>query len=236
VTHPIVTTVSGLVYEGDIESAERALATLADQEGDHALARIIDEMPPRDLVAILREHDASRSSIVGELVTPERFAQAVALERGYGDRTHEALRGMINAVVFADESRTDAFIDALGASEDGLNALCDYFAGRHEEIERFFRHGTFDPNAGDEGDEIPTSNVDLQHGELDVDTRRDVVPLREVQDGDWHELAWRLRCEHFEIFRDTMEMMRARHHRAAAAPPPPPKAAAAPADDEDDVL
>jgi hypothetical protein len=237
-SHPIVKVVSGMVHGGDVEGAERALAVIADQEGDRALARIIDEMPARDVVAILREHDASRSSIVGELISPEQFAAAVALERDYGDRTHEALRGMVNAVVFADEDRTDDFIVALGASEAGLNALCDYFSERHEEIERFFRHGTFDPNAGDEDDEIPRSNEDLQHGELDASTRRDVVTLSEVQDRDWHELAWRLRVEHYEVFRDMMEMMRARHHRAMAAPPPPPprKDAVLGSDDEDDVL
>jgi hypothetical protein len=237
VTHPIVTTVSSMVYEGDIESAERALAVIADQEGDRALARIIEEMPARDVVAILREHDASRMSIVGELIAPEQFAAAVALERNYGERNHERLKGMINAVLFADEDRTDDFIVALGASEDGLNALCDYFGDRHEEIERFFLNGSFNPHEGDEVDEIPKTNLDLQLGELDDDRRADVVALREVQDHDWHELAWRLRCEHYEIFRDMMEMLRARHHKAAAMPPPPkPAAPGAPADDEDDVL
>jgi hypothetical protein len=239
VTHPIVKTVSAMVYEGDIDSAERALAVIADQEGDLALARIIEEMPPRDVVAILREHDSSRSSIVGELISPQQFAHAVALERDYREKNHERLKGMINAVVFADEDRTDDFIVELGASESGLNALCDYFTERHEEVEHFFRNGTFNPHESDDDEEIPTSNGDLQVGELDDDSRRELVPLREVRDHDWRELAWRLRCEHYEIFRDMLEMLRARHHRALAEPPPPPAAAAKglPADDdEDDVL
>jgi hypothetical protein len=239
VTHPIVTTVSGLVYEGDIDSAERALAVLADQEGDFALARVIEEMPPRDVVAILREHDSSKLSIVGELISPKAFVAAVALERDYRDRNHDALRGMVNAVVFADESRTDAFIEALGASEDGLNALVDYCSDRHEEIERFFRNGSFSQQEGDEIDGIPTSNGDLQVGELDETTGRDVVQLREVQDHDWRELVWRLRCEHYDVFRDMLEMLRARHHKAAALPPPPPPKASlleTLLDDEDDVL
>ncbi len=236
-THPLVTTVSAMVYEGDIESAERALAVLADQEGDRALAKVVDEMPPRDLVAILREHDSARPSIVGELITPERFVATVALERAYGEKNHERLRGMVNAVLFADESRTDDFIVALGASEDGLNVLVDYCEERHEEIERFFRDGTFDEQDGEPLDGIPESDTDLDDGELDATTRRHVVPLREVQDADWRELAWRLRCEHYEVFRDVLQMLRARHHRAAAAPPPPrPSAGAAPAEDEDDVL
>ena len=136
-THPIVTTVSAMVFEGDIESAERALAVLADQEGDRALAKVIDEMPPRDVVAILREHDSAKPSIVGELIAPERFVEAAVLERQYGEKGHDRLRGMVNAVVFADESRSDEFVVALGASEDGLGVLCDYFEDRHEEVERF---------------------------------------------------------------------------------------------------
>jgi hypothetical protein len=240
-THPIVTTVSAMVYEGDIESAERALAVLADQEGDRALARVIDEMPPRDVVAILREHDSSKISIVSELISPAQFVAAVGFERDYRDRNHDALKGMMNAVVFADEARTDDFLVALGASESGLNALVDYCSDRHEEIERFLRNGSFSHQEGEEIDGIPTSDVDLQLGELDDTTRRDVVQLREVNDHDWRELVWRLRCEHYEIFRDVLEMLRARHHKAAALPPPPPRGDALlkrllEDDDGDDVL
>jgi hypothetical protein len=238
-THPIVKTVSGMVYEGDIESAERALALVADQEGDLALARVIEDMAPRDVVAILREHDSSRISIVGELISPQAFVAAVGLERDYRDRNHDALKGMVNAVVFADESRTDEFIVALGASEAGLNALADYCSDRHDEIERFLRNGTFSHQEGEDVEGVPTSNLDLQLGELDEDSRRDVVPLREVQDHDWRELVWRLRCEHYEIFRDVLEMLRARHHKAAAMPPPPKPGAPASLlddEDEDDVL
>lgn len=238
-SHPIVRAVSGLVYEGDIDGAERALAVLADQEGDRALAKVIEEMPPRDVVAILREHDASRPTVMAELISPQQFVAAVSLERDYRERRHESLRGMINAVVFADEDRTDEFIEALGASEGGLAALVDYCSDRHEEIERFFRNGTFSLQEGDEIEDIPVSDADLHAGELDEDTRRDVVPLREVEDHDWRELVWRLRCDHYEVFRDVLQMLRARHHRALAAPPPPPAGAtgrAGAGEDEDDVL
>jgi len=236
-THPVVTTVSNLVYEGDIDNAERALARVADAEGDFALAKVIDEMPARDVVAILREHDSSKGSIISELISPRQFVAAVTLERDYRDRHHDALKGMVNAVVFADESRTDDFIEALGATEGGLNALVDYCSDRHEEIERFLRNGTFSHQEGEEIDGIPDSDDDLLAGELDEDARRDMVSLREVRDHDWRELVWRLRCEHYEVFREVLEMLRARH-RKAVAPPPAPAAGqrSAAADDEDDVL
>ena len=34
--------------------------------------------------------------------------------------------------------------------------------------------------------------------------------LEEVQDRDWRELAWRLRCEHYETFAELLRIMRAR--------------------------
>ncbi|HYF60167.1 MAG TPA: hypothetical protein VEA81_14545 [Burkholderiaceae bacterium] len=242
-THPIVKAVSNMVYEGDIDSAERALALVADSEGDFALSKVIEEMPARDVVAILREHDASKASIVGHLISPQQFLAAVTLEKDYGERnsvgqrTHDSLRGMVNGVVFADEERIDTFVEALGSTDGGMSALADYFSDRHEELEFFFRNGTFSEVEGEHAiEEIPASNVDLSEGHPDPQVLRGIVSLREVQDHDWRELAWRLRCEHYEIFRDLMEILRSRHHKAMAAPPPPPAEGVAPDDDEDDVL
>jgi len=239
-THAIVSTVSSLVYEGNIDSAERALATVADAEGDYALARVIDEMPSRDVVAILREHDSSRSSIISELISPKAFLAAVVLEREYRERNHESLKGMINSVVFADEDRTDEFIESLGSTADGVSALADYFSERHEEVEYFFRNGTYSQLEGDESAGIPTSNADLDLGDPGDYQRGEIVALREVQDQDWRELSWRLRCEHYEIFREVLEVLRMRHQRSLEVPVAPPKSAQAQAldddDDEDDVL
>ena len=60
-----------------------------------------------------------------------------------------------------------------------------------------------------------------------------------VRDGDWRELAWRLRCEHWDIFRVVLELLRVRLRTALRAPEVvPPKRGMLPAedDDEDDVL
>jgi hypothetical protein len=245
-THPIVTTVSHLVYEGNIESAERALVTVADKEGDFALARVIEEMAPRDLIAILREHDASHGTIITELISPRQFMAAISLESGYRERGHESLKGMISAVVFADESRTDEFIEALGSQPQGVDALVNYFSDRHEEIEFFFRNGTFSELDGDDFSGIPAADDDLDIGEPDDRMRRAMVQLREVEDHDWRELSWRLRTDHYEIFREILEILRRRHRQAqaeqqeAAAAAARAAAAAAAAqddlDDEDDVL
>lgn len=240
-THPLVKLVEGMVYEGNIDSAERALATVADQEGDTALARVIEQLPPRDVVAILREHDPSRPSLISELITPTQFAAAVALESNYRDRTHEALRGMINGVVFREDADPDPFIEALGASEAGVKALADYFSHRHAELEFFFRNGTYSELDGADFSELPEDNEDLTLGDPDSFVRRDIIRLTEAEDGDWKELGWRLRCEHYEIFREVLEILRLAHRRALAEAeralaPTPIAAAPADEDDEDDVL
>ena len=87
---------------GDIAGAERTLVAVADQSGDHALVSVLDEMPPKDLLAVMREFDSSRESVVNMLVTPEQFARAIVLEKKYGDRTGERLRAMVNAVIHRD--------------------------------------------------------------------------------------------------------------------------------------
>lgn len=231
--HPIVKTVATLVHGGDIDQAERALVSLADQEGDRALATVIDALPPRDVIAILREHDASKASVITELISPRQFVAALALERNYRDKSgrHDALKGMINAAVFAGEERGDEIIEALGASEAGLEALVDYFTERHEEVEHFLHHGRFGIFEDEDFDDVLAAASDLRDAELAEEGRADLVSRGEVEDGDWRELAWRLRCEHFEVFRDVLERLRGRRRAALAAPRP---AAGDDEEDEDD--
>ena len=220
--HPIVKTVATLVHGGDIDQAERALVSLADQEGDRALATVIDALPPRDVIAILREHDASKASVITELISPRQFVAALALERNYRDKSgrHDALKGMVNAAVFSGEPRGDEIIEALGASEAGLEALVDYFTERHEEVEHFLRHGSFGIFEDEDFDDVLAAAGDLRDAELAEEGRADLVSRGEVEDGDWRELAWRLRCEHFEVFRDVLERLRGRRRAALAAPRP----------------
>jgi hypothetical protein len=241
-THAIVTTVSQAVFEGDIERAENALVALAEQEGDLALALIIEDMPPKDLVAILREHDASKGSIVGELISPRQFLAAVSMEAQYREQGHESLRGIINGVVFRDEEATAEFIEVLGSTEAGVRALVDYFGDRHAEVEYFFRNGTFSELEGTDFSDIPASDDDVSYGELDGGNAPEVVRLSEVRDSDWRQLAWHLRVEYYEIFREVLEILRRQHRaaqQAALAPKPAPLARVDgddEDDDEDDVL
>lgn len=211
--HPIIAVVSRMVQEGDAEQAERALVALADDEGDLVLSGVIETMPPRDLVAILREHDASHPSIVGELVTPASFLGALAMEAKYNDRTHEALRGMINMVLFREDA-PDPFIEALGDSEHGILALADYFSQYHEELEWFFQHGTLTFMESDSL-ELPEDDSDLEESEMGSAFRQPTDDFHDIKDCDWRELAWRLRCEHYGIFTELLKTLRGRARSAA---------------------
>ena len=211
--HPIIAIVSRMVQEGDAQLAERALVAVADEEGDLVLSEVIEAMPARDLVAILREHDASHPSIIGVLVTPASFVKALAMEAKYNDRTHEALRGMINMVLFRDDE-PDPFIEAMGDSEHGILALADYFSEYHEELELFFQNGTFNFLDCDPV-ELPKNDNDLEESEMGSSYRQPTDSLQDIQDQDWRELAWRLRCEHYSVFTELLKTLRGRARSAA---------------------
>ena len=53
-----------LILAGEISKAEANLVVLAEQEGDHALVEVLDEMAPKDVLAVIREYDASKESVV----------------------------------------------------------------------------------------------------------------------------------------------------------------------------
>jgi len=118
---------------------------VADQHGDHALVSLLDDLPPKDLLAIMREFDSSKESIVNMLVTPEQFAHSIVLERQYGERTSERLRAMVNAVIHRDENTVSEYLDAIVNLEGGIETLADYFEDRYDEMLSFATSGRFAP-------------------------------------------------------------------------------------------
>lgn len=185
----LVVKAANLINAGDIEGAEFALVSLAEAEGDHALVAILDELPPKDLLAVIREYDSSKESVVNLLVTPEQFAAAVVLERLYGDHTHAHLRGMINAVIFRDDVETSDFIAAIGEKDGGCEALVDYLSEHDAEVVHFERFDTFNVNREEE---------------------EDAVERAEVSDGDWKEVTWRLKHEHPDMFEQIWPILKVR--------------------------
>jgi hypothetical protein len=140
-----------LIAAGDIVAAEAALVELADNEGDRALMVVLEQLPPKDILAVIREYDNSKESVINLLVTPEQFARAVVIEKQYKDLSRTHLRGMMNSIIFREDSEPVEFLNAIGDLEGGSEALADYFTEKWSRIEAFARSGTFDA-VEDDGD------------------------------------------------------------------------------------
>ncbi len=217
--HPIVLKSSQLILAGDIAGAENALVAIADQHGDHALVSILDDLPPKDLLAVMREFDSSKESVVNMLVTPEQFARSIILEKQYGDRTGERLRAMINAVIYRDYENVYEYLEAIGNIEGGSGTLADYFAEHVDEIFSFATSGSFAPQLDPDSD-AKTHNTwlmekieEIDHGLAcgnSIENSRPVLARAEVADGDWMETAWILRYELPDAFEELMITLRDR--------------------------
>jgi hypothetical protein len=192
-----------LIAAGDIVGAESALVELADAEGDTALMVVLDLLPPKDVLAVIREYDNSKESVVSLLLTPEQFARAVVIEKQYKDLTRTHLRGMMNAVIFREDSDPLEFLTAIGDLEGGSEALADYFTEKWDRIEAFAFHGSFEASK-DTGELISRSELQARAYE------KPRVDRDEVDDHDWMEMAWLLRYELPDLFIEMLTVLRAK--------------------------
>ena len=124
----LIAKTQSLIAAGDITGAEAALVELADAEGDQALMLVLDQLPPKDILAVIREYDTSKESVINLLVTPDQFARAVVIEKQYKDLTRTHLRGMMNSIIFRDDADPIEFLTAIGDLEGGAEALADYIS------------------------------------------------------------------------------------------------------------
>jgi len=219
-THPVVLKTSQLILAGDVKGAETALANIADTEGDDALVEILDDIAPKDLLAIMRGFDGSRQSVVNMVVMPEQFARAVILEVRYRDQTHAALHGMMNAVLYRDEEMTAEYLEAIGEIEGGYEVLANYFGERDDELLAFAMSGVFtedfDGEHGHESKSISWLNEKIDeldealHEGNSITGSRPKVPRSEIADRDWMETAWVLRYELPDIFEQIVITLRDR--------------------------
>ena len=208
-----------MIQAGDITGAERALVAVADQAGDHALVAILDDMQPKDLLAVMREFDSSKESVVNMLVTPEQFARAIVLEKKYGERTGERLRAMMNAIIHRDAEMACEYLETITDTEGGSATLADYFEDRYDEIFSFVSTGSFLPQFHAESG-TQTHNTwlmekieELDHGlnlGNSMESSRPLYSRPEIADGDWMETAWILRYELADAFEEVMFLLRDR--------------------------
>jgi hypothetical protein len=192
-----------LIAAGDIVGAESALVELADTEGDGALMVVLEQLPPKDILAVIREYDPSKESIINLMITPEQFARAVVIEKRYKDLTRSHLRGMVNSIIFREEAEPIEFMTALGDLEGGSEALADYFSDKWSRIEAFARTGTFD--AVDDDGQLLSEQALFASAHV-----KPILQLDEVADQDWMELAWLLRYELPDLFIEMLMVLRAK--------------------------
>jgi hypothetical protein len=249
-THPAILKTAQLVLAGDIGAAEQALADVAESEGDGALVALLDQLPPKDLLAILREFDGSRESIINLVITPAQFAEAVVLEKRYAETGHDRLRAMMNAVLYRDESMTTDYLETLGEKDEGLAVLADYFADRVDEVLNFAAAGELQEDfsvpetmevksIGWLSEKMEVIDEALQDGDA-ITNSRPKQSRAEIADHDWMETAWILRYELTDTFEQLIITIRdriARHMEAIQAPVPEQTPLAyAPADDDESAL
>lgn len=192
-----------LIAAGDIVGAEGALVELADAEGDAALMVVLEQLPAKDVLAIIREYDNSKESVINLLVTPEQFARAVVIEKQYKDLTRTHLRGMVNSIIFRDDADPLAFLAAIGDLEGGSDALADYFSEKWSRVEAFARTGSFDAME-DHGDMLSQDEL------LAKAYEKPKLEQDEVADQDWMQLAWLLRYELPDLFIEMLLVLRAK--------------------------
>lgn len=122
--------VSKLVKEQNYTGAENVLAVLKKTE----LKETIEALPTKDLLAIVRNHDSSKPTVIHSVITPEQFARILALEHAIiGDHTSNIAthsEGMISAIIMReDESdgHTGAdFLTAALENDDSLSEVIKY--------------------------------------------------------------------------------------------------------------
>ena len=199
----LITKTTALIEAGDIVGADAALTELADAEGDGALMVVLEQLQPKDILAVMREYDDSKASVVNLLVTPEQFARALVLEKKYKDLSHTFLRSMVNSVIFRDGGDPLEFLTAIGDLEGGSEALANYFEEKWSRIEAFARTGHFD-TIEDDGAML---SDDALLASLYV---RPHIDQDEVADGDWMQLAWLLRYECRDLFVEMLLVLRAK--------------------------
>lgn len=192
-----------LIAAGDISGAEAALVELADAEGDGALVEVLAQLPAKDVLAVIREYDSSKDSIINLMLTPAQFARAVVIEKQYRDLTRAHLRGMMNGVIFRDGGDPIEFLTAIGDLEGGSEALADYFEERWSRVESFARSGNFE-TVEDDGDIVDEDDLRANAW------ARPRVDRDDIADRDWMEMAWLLRHEIPDLFIEMLLVLRAK--------------------------
>ena len=171
------TAISSLVLHGDVKGAERQISTIIDDVGDNQAMAIVEMLPASDLLAIARQLDSGKTSVLLELITQKKFGEIISLEGLYGSNvgkysdvsSHAA--GMISAVVFGDGSDSAAFLQEICKTAEGTRELVKFifptsclesYVDRHQQILHFLEFGTFNINSVEQDDAAMHNDMSWQ--------------------------------------------------------------------------
>ena len=199
----LIAKTQSLIASGDIVAAEAALVELADEQGDNALMVVLEQLPAKDILAVIREYDNSKESVINLLVTPAQFARAVVIEKQYKDLSRTHLRGMMNAIIFREDADPVDFLTHMGDLEGGAEALADYFSEKWSRIEAFACTGFFD--AVEDDGRMLSENALFSSAHA-----RPKLDEDEVADQDWMQMAWTLRYKCPDLFIEMLLVLRAK--------------------------
>ncbi|QBC42150.1 hypothetical protein [Iodobacter fluviatilis] len=196
--HPAIINASKLILVGNISGAEKALSDIADEHGDHALSVILEDVAPKDLLAILREYDSAKETVLSLVVSPEQFARAVVLDKLYGERNKDKLRGMMNAVIYKHADTAPDYLEAIFEQKGGAGILADYFEGHYEVALNFILRAHLEttplPFLDDENildpEEISAFFEVFYSSENIMDKVDWGYSRTELADNDWKETLW----------------------------------------------
>lgn len=212
--HPVIRQTQSLIIAGEIAEAESQLVAIAETDGDQALVSVLDEMAPKDVLAIMREFDASKESVINLVVSPEQFIEAIALEYKYGEPLEKyvpRLRNTMNSVMHRTTVSCAEVLECLTEHREGIRLLADYFTDYYEALQNLAYHGVFEQEVDVERAFAPKKVTtwdadqrdDLDQG-LEVGDVAELSRVRmsrsEVADSDWMETAWVLRHEFADFF------------------------------------
>jgi hypothetical protein len=199
----LIAKTQSLIATGDIVAAEAALVELADEQGDKALMVVLEQLPAKDMLAVIREYDNSKESVINLLVTPAQFARAVVIEKQYKDLSRTHLRGMMNAIIFREDADPVEFLTHIGDLEGGSEALADYFSEKWSRVEAFACTGVFDAVEDDGRMLSENALFSSAHAKPKLDED-------EIADQDWMQMAWTLRYKCPDLFVEMLLVLRAK--------------------------
>src|SRR5690606_22335349 len=183
---------------------------------------------PKEVLAVMREFDSGKESVVNLLVSPEQFVQAIVLERLYGEALEEyapRLRSTMNAVMYRNAESCYDVLECLAEHDEGVRVLADYFTDHYDALQSLAVHGEFEPDPDLEAllaPKAPNSwdaeRVDELDQALEAGDATELAKVRvqrsEAADSDWMETAWVLRHEFPDTFGLLIEEIQQRLARA----------------------